>query len=151
MDFLYIDKQLCDLLKRHAVAEAPRECIGYFEAKPEVAGNLRVTAIVPCKNISKLKHTGDISKRDVKTIAELTKRNEKKGLVYGMYHSHPIEGSVDLSEKDAYIGKVYRRFRRQIILGVRGKSKQTVKVAFWFYAKPVWQEVEVIVKRRKDA
>jgi proteasome lid subunit RPN8/RPN11 len=154
MDFLYIENLLYDLLKRHAVAECPQECIGYFEAIPEGAGNLRITDVVPCPNISRQPlDSGDISKKFVRRIKELTKKNEKQGFVYGMYHSHPATGFTALSEKDSYIGKMYRRFRHQIIIGVVGKRKKSVKMSFWVYDRKakLWQEVEVLVKRRIDA
>lgn len=152
MDFVYIERRLWNVIRDHARHEAPNECIGFFEAKPEGAGNLRITAVWTCKNVSRQKKdSGMLSKVDERRIKQFEKIKGKEGYVYGVYHSHPATGTIYLSEKDSLIGKIYKRFRHQLIAGVYGKSKK-VRTAFWFYKRPrPWQEVEIMIKRRNNA
>jgi len=151
MDFVYIERKLWNEIRDHARKEDPNECIGFFEAQPSTSGNIRITAIFPCKNVAKNpKHSGQIHQSTALKIKRLAKKNEKNGFVYGMYHSHPSSETIHLSEQDSFVGKVYKRFRHQIVAAVCGK-KRSVRMAFWAYQKPHWQEVEIMIKRRKYA
>lgn len=84
-----------------------------------------------------------MTKRQDKEIEKLARKNKDK--IYGIYHSHPESGAVYLGEKDIFNGKIYKRFRNQIIVGV-SKSGTRTKKAYWLFEKPEWKEVQILVK-----
>ncbi len=142
---VFISTKLMKKLKAHALSVDPNECIGFFEINTK--NELRITDITTCKNISKEPAlSGHISPHYTNKIKKLFRRNEKLGIIYGMYHSHPLSGKTTLSAKDGFIGKIYKRFRNQIIMGINGKSKRTVSIAFWRYERPNWIKIDMIIK-----
>lgn len=146
MNFVYIDKRLWKILGDHAKHEFPHECIGYFEAINVLPGSIRLTSVVPCKSIIRgqaRKIAAQLSKKDDRELGRLIRRNPDK--IYGVYHSHPESGMIYLGEKDSFNGKIYKRFRNQIIVGVTHQGAKTKK-AYWFWTKPVWTEVQILVK-----
>lgn len=146
MDFVYIDRVLWKTLGNHAKREFPHECIGYFEAEHVCPGSIRITQVFSGKNVAPVKErrvAGLLDRKSERDLLRLDKKNPTK--IYGMYHSHPESGTIWLGEKDSFNGKIYKRFRHQMIIGVLAKGKKTRK-AFYFYKKPLWSEVEIIVK-----
>jgi len=127
----------------HALERMPEECIGLFECL-EHNGKYEITNVYPCRNVARNKKIeGKISKPEMRELKKLISRGERKGFKYGIYHSHPLSGSVSLSDVDQFISKIYKLFRMQIILGVTGKR---VKKAFWIFQKPnlIEGRIEVI-------
>ena len=147
MNFVYIDKHLWKILGDHAKHEYPHECIGFFEAIHTVPGSIKITNVFPGKNVIKPKNIRTmaalLSKKDEKELLQLTRRNPDK--IYGMFHSHPESGMTYLGEKDSFNAKIYKRFRNQIIVGVTHHGLRTKK-AYWFWVKPLWTELQIIVK-----
>jgi len=120
-------------LRDHALSSFPEECIGLFECQ-EIKGKIEITNIFPCRNVARHKKTqGQISKPEMRELKKLISRGEKKGLMYGTYHSHPASGSIKLSDVDKFVAKIYKLFRLQIVLGISGKR---VRKNFWKYKKP---------------
>lgn len=146
MNFVYIDKGLWKILGDHAKREFPEECIGYFEAVKVLPGSIRLTNIVPCKSVirGKARRTAAmLSRQEDREMQSLIRKNRDK--IYGVYHSHPESGAIYLGEKDIFLGKIYRRFRNQIIVGVSPSGTRTKK-AYWLFSKPEWKEVQILVK-----
>ena len=146
MDFVYIDLKLWEVLGGHAKSEYPFECTGYFEAKRTEPSSLRITKIVPCINVIRgnaKKHKSRMARKDIKQVVALMRSN--RDMVYGIYHSHPSSGDLWLGEADSYLGKHAKRYKHQIIVGVRAHGTRTKK-AFWHLEGELWTEAEIIVK-----
>ncbi len=133
----------------HAKREFPYECIGYFEAEVVRPGSIKLTNVVPGRNVLNTKQkrlAALLSKPEERELLRLMRKNKDK--IYGMYHSHPESGMVYLGEKDSFIGKIYKRYRNQIIVGVTHQGTKTKK-AYWLWTKPLWTELQIIVKQEK--
>lgn len=150
MNFVYIDSVLWKTFRDHAKQDFPHECIGFFEAEKVGPGSIRIIKVFPGRNAIKRKHqrttSGLLDKKSTRELIKLDKKNKDK--IYGMYHSHPKTGTVDMKGKDSFLGKVYKRFKHQLIIGVYRKGKR-FRMAFWFYEKPKWHEVEIIRRSLK--
>lgn len=146
MNFVYIDKGLWKVLGDHAKHEFPEECIGYFEAEHVLPGSIRITKVVPCKSIIRgqmRQVAAQLSKAQDREMVALARKNKDK--IYGVYHSHPQSGAIYLGEKDIFLGKIYKKFRNQIVVGVSKTGSRTRK-AYWLFEKPDWKEVQILVK-----
>ncbi len=149
---VHIDRELWGKVKEHAIQSFPDECVGFFIGFS--LGDFRGTGIVgmyPCKNISKNKRTQSIvSRRQVKKlIKECEKLNKVvNGFFVGQYHSHPTTGSTIQSESDQAVGKRWKAYRFQIILGLKSKKAAVVRKKFYHYDRKAkkWQEGKITVK-----
>ena len=130
--------------KDHAIECFPEECIGAFECQETENGDLEVTNVYTCRNIARnKKFEGQVSKPDMRNLKKISRRGNRKGLSYGIFHSHPMSGSVKLSDIDVFSAKIYKLFKLQIILGIT-KSKR-IRKSFWKYEKPEMLEKKVEV------
>ena len=127
-------------MKSHALSCFPDECVGIFECLP--SRTPMVLDAFPCRNVSRTKRFQSmISKRDKKALAAKMAAGRRKGLLYGVYHSHPNTGSLGLSEDDKFWGRRYKRYGIQIILGITKNSNGlVVKRAFWKASGRRWTE-----------
>lgn len=142
MGKVLISKKALRRLNEHAKASLPEECVGIFECM-YANRKWEVTDIYECKNIAEDKRYGAmLSKKDFKFFNNRRKKLEKHNIFYGVYHSHPITGSLDLSEQDRYSAKFYNLFKLQIVLGV--KNRRSIKCMFWKKNAKSWRKSDLI-------
>jgi proteasome lid subunit RPN8/RPN11 len=126
---IYASNYIISQLKDHAKECFPEECCGLFRCEKTDKG-LEVTEIIKTKNVSKQKRIGaQIPRRIFKKFSTLASRLKNKGIYYGVYHSHPLTGSLVLSDQDVYSATIYKLFRKQIILGI--KKSRAIHKTFW--------------------
>ena len=131
-----------EIIREHAKSCFPEECTGIFECKKINNKEITITNIFVCKNVSKTKkYESMISKRDMKKLRPVMASGIKKGLVYGVYHSHPNTGTLELSDQDMFWAKFRKRFQLQIIVGIK-KTKDILRTRriFWQFSNSRWSE-----------
>lgn len=145
MDSAYISKDTLTRLKNHASESFPNECIGFFECH-EDNGDFYITEVFERKNIAKKKReSGLLAKRDFRKFNKLAKTGKRKGIFYGVYHSHPISGSINLGEQDMYSGSIFKLFRLQMIIGIKRNGK--IRIAFWKTSDGNWFKRRIRTRR----
>jgi len=131
---LYTETEELGKLKTHAKAEQPNECIGLFTLSPyDEKGNWLLTDVITYKNVARKNkdEAAMISMAKVKAFNKKYRKFEPFGFRYGTYHSHPKFQKCQLSEKDEYIGKIYKQYRFQIII-------TDSKIGFWEWKDKAW-------------
>ena len=142
MGKVLISKKNLNKLKEHARASIPNECVGVFECMLD-GRKLEITEVYECRNIAQDKKYGAmLAKKDFKFFNERRKKLERHNIFYGIYHSHPVSGSLFLSPQDKYSAKFYNLFRLQIILGVQ--KRKVIKSMFWKKSSNSWRKSELI-------
>jgi proteasome lid subunit RPN8/RPN11 len=140
-----LNKKNWSILLKHSIDIFPQECTGMFECIKIKSKPLKITKVFPCRNVSSRKKYGSqISKIDMRRLRPILISGAKNGFLYGVYHSHPNTGTIQLSDEDMFCAKLYKRFRLQVIIGITKKNK--IRRAFWQMNKSGWSLKKIIVK-----
>ncbi len=141
MESVHISAKVLKKLQKHALKSFPNECVGIFECMFDEKG-LEVTEIYECKNIATDKRYGALlTKKDFRFFNKRRISLEKHNIFYGVYHSHPTTGSLELSDQDKHSSKFYKMFNMQLILGIKNK---TVRNMFWYKKSRSWCSAKLI-------
>ena len=142
MDKVTVSDVVVKKLVRHALRSFPNECVGIFECIFD-GKKYEITDAYECKNMAANKRYGSLlAKKDFRYFNKKRMLMERRNVFYGVYHSHPLTGSLQLSDMDKNSARFYKMFKMQLILGVQGKK--LVRKRFWKKKGNTWHKANLI-------